>query len=175
LFWLPSFESYINPLVIMLTVPLAIAGGLLGLYLTGSTLNLYSQIGLVMLVGLAAKNGILIVEFANQLRERRKSFDYAILKASEVRLRPIVMTGITTAAGAMPLILSTGAGAETRMVIGVVVLAGVLSATLFTLFVVPVAYRLLSRRTHAPGQVARTLAKEQGMLKTGQIMKSTAE
>jgi 2-alkenal reductase len=150
-----QFESYINPLVIMLTVPLAIAGGLLGLYLTGSTLNLYSQIGLVMLVGLAAKNGILIVEFANQLRERRKSFDYAILKASEVRLRPIVMTGITTATGAIPLILSTGAGAETRMVIGVVVLAGVLSATLFTLFVVPVAYRLLSRRTHPPGQVAR--------------------
>jgi multidrug efflux pump len=170
-----QFESYINPLVIMLTVPLAIAGGLLGLYLTGSTLNLYSQIGLVMLVGLAAKNGILIVEFANQLRERRKSFDYAILKASEVRLRPIVMTGITTAAGAIPLILSSGAGAETRMVIGVVVLAGVLSATVFTLFVVPVAYRLLSRRTHPPGQVARTLAKEQGMLKTGQIMKSTAE
>jgi multidrug efflux pump len=150
-----QFESYLNPLVIMLTVPLAIAGGLLGLYLTGSTLNLYSQIGLVMLVGLAAKNGILIVEFANQLRERRKSFDYAILKASEVRLRPIVMTGITTATGAIPLILSTGAGAETRMVIGVVVLAGVLSATLFTLFVVPVAYRLLSRRTHPPGQVAR--------------------
>jgi multidrug efflux pump len=120
-----QFESYLNPLVIMLTVPLAIAGGLLGLYLTGSTLNLYSQIGLVMLVGLAAKNGILIVEFANQLRERNKSFDYAILKAAEVRLRPIVMTGITTAAGAIPLILSTGAGAETRMVIGVVVLAGV--------------------------------------------------
>ncbi len=158
-----QFESYINPLVIMLTVPLAIAGGLLGLYLTGSTLNLYSQIGLVMLVGLAAKNGILIVEFANQLRERRKSFDYAILKASEVRLRPIVMTGITTATGAIPLILSTGAGAETRMVIGVVVLAGVLAATLFTLFVVPVAYRLLSRRTHAPGQVARNLAKERAM------------
>jgi multidrug efflux pump len=155
-----QFESYLNPLVIMLTVPLAIAGGLLGLYLTGSTLNLYSQIGLVMLVGLAAKNGILIVEFANQLRERNKSFDYAILKAAEVRLRPIVMTGITTAAGAIPLILSTGAGAETRMVIGVVVLAGVTAATLFTLFVVPVAYRLLSRRTLPPGQVARRLEKE---------------
>jgi hypothetical protein len=126
-----QFESYLNPLVIMLTVPLAIAGGLLGLYLTGSTLNLYSQIGLVMLVGLAAKNGILIVEFANQLRERNKSFDYAILKASEVRLRPIVMTGITTAAGAIPLILSTGAGAETRMVIGVVVLAGVVGNTVY--------------------------------------------
>jgi multidrug efflux pump len=155
-----QFESYVNPLVIMLTVPLAIAGGLVGLYATGSTLNLYSQIGLVMLVGLAAKNGILIVEFANQLRERGKSFYYAIAKASEVRLRPIVMTGITTAAGTTPLILSTGAGAETRMVIGVVVLCGVLSATLFTLFVVPVAYSLISKRTHPPGQVARMLAKE---------------
>jgi len=162
-----QFESYLNPLVIMLTVPLAIAGGLMGLYLTGSTLNLYSKIGLVMLVGLAAKNGILIVEFANQLRERRKSFDYAILKASEVRLRPIVMTGITTATGAIPLILSTGAGSETRMVIGVVVLAGVLSATLFTLFVVPIAYSLLSRRTHPPGQVARRLEQERAGLKAG--------
>jgi len=158
-----QFESYLNPLVIMLTVPLAIAGGLVGLYLTGGTLNLYSKIGLVMLVGLAAKNGILIVEFANQLRERRKSFNYAILRASEVRLRPIVMTGITTATGAIPLILSSGAGAETRMVIGVVVLAGVLSATLFTLFVVPIAYSLLSRRTHPPGKVARQLEKEQGI------------
>ncbi len=162
-----QFESYLNPLVIMLTVPLAIAGGLIGLYLTGSTLNLYSQIGLVMLVGLAAKNGILIVEFANQLRERRKSFNYAILKASEVRLRPIVMTGITTATGAIPLIVSSGAGAETRMVIGVVVLSGVLSATLFTLFVVPVAYHLLSRRTHPPGQVARRLDRERAILETG--------
>ena len=161
-----QFESYVNPFVIMLTVPLAIAGGFLGIYLTGGTLNLYSQIGLVMLVGLAAKNGILIVEFANQLREQHKSFHYAILKASEVRLRPIVMTGITTAAGAIPLILSSGAGAETRMVIGVVVLAGVLSATLFTLFVVPVAYSLLSRRTHAPGHVARKLEKERAMLNT---------
>jgi multidrug efflux pump len=142
-----QFESYVNPLVIMLSVPLAIAGGLLGLYFTGSTLNLYSQIGLIMLVGLAAKNGILIVEFANQLREQRIPFYRAILKASEVRLRPIVMTGITTAAGAVPLILSSGAGAETRMVIGTVVLSGVLSATVFTLFVVPVAYSLLSRRT----------------------------
>jgi multidrug efflux pump len=169
-----QFESYLNPLVIMLTVPLAIAGGLLGLYLSGSTLNLYSQIGLVMLVGLAAKNGILIVEFANQLRERRKSFNYAILKASEVRLRPIVMTGITTASGAIPLILSTGAGAETRMVIGVVVLAGVLSATLFTLFVVPVAYHLLSRRTHPPGQVARRLEKERATL-NGWTARSTRQ
>jgi len=160
-----QFESYVNPLVIMLSVPLAIAGGLLGIYFTGSTLNLYSQIGLIMLVGLAAKNGILIVEFANQLREQRIPFYRAILKASEVRLRPIVMTGITTAAGAVPLILSSGAGAETRMVIGTVVLSGVLSATVFTLFVVPVAYSLLSRRSRIPGQVARRLEREQAMSK----------
>lgn len=159
-----QFESYIDPLVIMLTVPLAMAGGLLGLYLTGSTLNLYSQIGLVMLIGLAAKNGILIVEFANQLREQRFSFYHALLQASEVRLRPIVMTGITTAAGTIPLILSSGAGAETRMVIGVVVLAGVLSATLFTLFVVPVAYGLLSKGSGLPGSVARRLQREQAQV-----------
>ena len=156
-----QFESYVHPLVIMLTVPLAIAGGLLGLYFTGSTLNLYSQIGLVMLIGLAAKNGILIVEFINQMRAAGMSFFRAILYASEIRLRPIVMTGITTAAGAVPLILSSGAGAETRMVIGVVVLAGVLSATLFTLFVVPVAYSLLARRTQIPGARSRRLEQEQ--------------
>ncbi|KAB2887323.1 MAG: efflux RND transporter permease subunit, partial [Desulfobulbaceae bacterium] len=156
-----QFESYVDPLVIMLTVPLAMAGGLLGLYFTGGTLNLYSQIGLVMLIGLAAKNGILIVEFANQLRGQRHSFYHALLKASEIRLRPIVMTGVTTAAGTIPLILTSGAGAETRMVIGVVVLAGVLSATLFTLFIVPVAYSILARRTGLPGAVARRLQKEQ--------------
>jgi multidrug efflux pump len=156
-----QFESYVHPLVIMLTVPLAIAGGLLGLYFTGSTLNLYSQIGLVMLIGLAAKNGILIVEFINQMRAAGMSFSRAIIHASEIRLRPIVMTGITTAAGAVPLILSSGAGAETRMVIGVVVLAGVLSATLFTLFVVPVAYSLLARRTEIPGARSRRLEQEQ--------------
>ena len=134
---------------------------LLGLYLTGNSLNLYSQIGLVMLVGLAAKNGILIVEFTNQLRDRQIGFLRAVLQAAEIRLRPIVMTGITTAAGAVPLILSSGAGAETRMVIGVVVLAGVISATLFTLFVVPVAYSVLARRTALPGTIERRLRREQ--------------
>jgi multidrug efflux pump len=156
-----QFESYINPFVIMLTVPLVIAGGLLGLYLTDSTLNLYSQIGLVMLVGLAAKNGILIVEFANQLRDQHVSFYRAILKSAEVRLRPIVMTGITTAAGSLPLILSSGAGAETRMVIGIVILFGALAATVFTLFIVPVAYSLLSRKSSTPKKVGRILEKEQ--------------
>lgn len=156
-----QFESWVNPLVIMLTVPLAMAGGLFGLFLTGNTLNLYSQIGLIMLVGLAAKNGILIVEFTNQLRDRQISFLRAVLQAAEIRLRPIVMTGITTAAGAVPLILSSGAGAETRIVIGVVVLAGVISATLFTLFVVPVAYSVLARRTALPGTIERRLQHEQ--------------
>ena len=159
-----QFESYINPFVILLTVPMAMAGGMLGLWITGNTLNLYSQIGLVMLVGLAAKNGILIVEFANQLRQRRLSFHHAILKASEVRLRPIVMTGITTATGTIPLILSSGAGAETRFAIGVVVVFGVLTATAFTLFVVPVAYSLFSRRAGLPGEVSRRLDRERALV-----------
>ncbi len=157
-----QFESWIHPLVIILTVPLAVGGGLLGLYLTGGTLNLYSQIGLIMLVGLAAKNGILIVEFANQLRDAGRTFDEALYEASLTRLRPIIMTGITTAAGAVPLIVSTGAGAETRFVIGVVVLAGVLASTFLTLYFIPVAYDLLARRTGSPGAVRRRLQAERG-------------
>ena len=155
-----QFESYIHPLVIILTVPLAMAGGLLGLYLTGSSLNIYSQIGLLTLVGLSAKNGILIVEFANQMRDNGAPFNRALMKASQLRLRPILMTSLTAAAGAIPLIISSGAGAETRAVIGVVVFAGVLSGTLFTIFVVPVAYSLLARRTGSPHDVARRLERE---------------
>ncbi|MFV0511597.1 MAG: efflux RND transporter permease subunit, partial [Shewanella algae] len=105
-----QFESYIHPMVIMLTVPLATVGALVGLLLTGQSLNIYSQIGIIMLVGLAAKNGILIVEFANQLRDKGVDFDTAILQAANQRLRPILMTGITTAAGAVPLVLAEGAG-----------------------------------------------------------------
>ncbi|MCG6943345.1 MAG: efflux RND transporter permease subunit [Thiohalocapsa sp.] len=156
-----QFESWVHPFVIMLTVPLAMAGALLGLWLTDQTLNIYSEIGLIMLVGLSAKNGILIVEFANQLRDQGKAFRDALMEAADVRLRPIVMTGITTAAGSVPLLWSSGAGAETRTVIGTVILAGVLAATLFTLFVVPVAYDLLARRTGSPGDVARRLAREE--------------
>ncbi|WP_111643042.1 efflux RND transporter permease subunit [Marinimicrobium alkaliphilum] len=152
-----QFESYVHPFVIMLTVPLAIAGGMLGLYLTGNSLNLYSQIGLVMLIGLSAKNGILIVEFANQLRDKGVEFMDALEQAASARLRPILMTGITTAAGAIPLVVSSGAGSETRAVIGVVVISGVLAATLFTLFVVPTAYALLARKTGSPNDVKRKL------------------
>jgi multidrug efflux pump len=158
-----QFESWVHPFVIMLTVPLAMAGALLGLWWTGQTLNIYSQIGLIMLVGLSAKNGILIVEFANQLRDQGRAFHAALLEAADVRLRPIVMTGITTAAGSLPLLLSSGAGAETRTVIGTVILAGVLASTLFTLFVVPVAYDLFARRTGSPGDVARRLQREQAL------------
>lgn len=152
-----QFESFVHPFVIMLTVPLAVGGGLIGLYLTGHSLNIYSQIGLIMLVGLAAKNGILIVEFANQLRDEGMSFSKALVTASETRFRPIVMTGLTTIAGAIPLLLSTGAGAETRIVIGIVILFGVGAATVFTLFIVPVAYSLLTRHTGSPNAVANEL------------------
>ncbi|MCG8486963.1 MAG: efflux RND transporter permease subunit [Chromatiales bacterium] len=155
-----QFESWMHPLVIMLTVPLAMAGALCGLYLTDQTLNIYSQIGLIMLVGLAAKNGILIVEFANQLRDRGRGFNEALIEAADVRFRPIIMTGITTAAGSIPLLLSSGAGAETRTVIGTVILAGVIAATLFTLYIVPVAYHLLARHTGSPLQRGQQLKQE---------------
>ncbi len=161
-----QFESYIHPLVIMLTVPTAILGGLLGLLLTGGTINLYSQIGLVMLIGLSAKNGILIVEFANQLRDRGKTFDEALRHAAETRLRPILMTGITTAAGSLPLILASGAGSETRATIGVVVLGGVLVSTFLTIYLVPAAYSVLARRTSSPEAVSRQLESEESALPT---------
>ena len=155
-----QFESYISPFIIILTVPLAIAGGLLGLWATGNTLNLYSQIGLIMLIGLAAKNGILIVEFANQLRDQGASVHNAIVEAAQVRLRPIVMTSITTVAGSVPLILSFGAGAETRQVLGITLFCGVAFATVFTLFVLPVAYHLLGRFSHGPNHVSKNLDRQ---------------
>lgn len=155
-----QFESYVHPFVIMLTVPLAIAGGLFGLWVTGSTLNLYSQIGLLMLIGLAAKNGILIVEFTNQLRDRGVQFTDALLEAASARLRPIIMTSLTAVAGAIPLVVSTGAGSETRFVIGVVVISGVLVATFFTLFVVPVAYSMLAKNTGSPSDTSKKLEQE---------------
>ncbi len=155
-----QFESYVHPFVIMLTVPLAVAGALFGLYLGGLSLNIYSQIGMIMLVGLAAKNGILIVEFTNQLRDAGTPFEDAILEASLKRLRPILMTGITTAAGSIPLVLASGAGSEARVVIGVVVLAGVLVATAFTLYIIPCAYRVLARGTSSPQAVTRELESQ---------------
>lgn len=151
------FESFIHPFIIMLTVPLAITGALLGLWVTGQTLNIYSQIGLIILVGLAAKNGILIVEFINQRRDEGVSFNEAIIDASSKRLRPIIMTGLTTAMGAVPLVLSFGAGAENRFVIGTVILSGVLLSTIFTLYVVPAIYHLLAKKTTSPKATAKAL------------------
>ena len=155
-----QFESYIHPFIIMLVVPFAIFGGIFGLYITGGSINIYSQIGLMMLVGLAAKNGILIVEFANQLREEGVDFKNAIMQASSTRFRPIVMTGLTTVAGAVPLIMAQGAGAETRIMIGVVVFAGVIAASVFTLIIVPAAYYHLARGTGSSGDIARKLERE---------------
>ncbi|KFN43566.1 efflux RND transporter permease subunit [Arenimonas oryziterrae] len=152
-----QFESFVHPLVIMLTVPLAVLGALLGLNLTGNSLNLFSQIGVVMLVGLAAKNGILIVEFANQRRNDGLGIREAILDAAATRLRPILMTSVATVTGALPLVLSSGAGSASRQAIGVVVVFGVLLSTFLSLFVVPAFYLLLARYTHAPEERARML------------------
>jgi multidrug efflux pump len=146
-----QFESFLHPLVIMLTVPLAVAGALLGLWACGQTLNIYSQIGIIMLVGLAAKNGILIVEFANQLRAQGVPREEAVLDASVLRLRPIIMTSVTTVMGAVPLVLGSGAGAESRFVIGVVVVAGVIVSTLLSLLVVPLMYHWLTAWAPPPG------------------------
>lgn len=152
-----QFESFVHPGVIIMTVPLAVAGGMLGLFFFGKTLNLYSQIGIVMLVGLAAKNGILIVEFANQLRDEGKSIADAIRMASARRLRAILMTSIATAAGAVPLMLASGAGAGARSAIGVVIVFGVLLATLITLFLIPILYSRLAKWTGSPQAVSREL------------------
>jgi multidrug efflux pump len=155
-----QFESYRHPLIIILTVPATVAGGLLGLWLTGNSLNIYTQIGLIMLIGLAAKNGILIVEFANQLRDDGMDFDEAIKTSAMTRFRPIVMTGLTTAAGAVPLLISSGAGSETRAAIGVVILFGVIAAAIVCVLFVPTAYALIARGSGSPQDVARRLKSE---------------
>lgn len=153
-----QFESFVHPFTIMLTVPLAIAGGLIGLYLTGDTLNIYSQVGVIILIGLASKNGILIVEFANQLRDKGYDVEEALFEACRTRLRPILMTGFSTAIGTLPLVLSTGPGSVSRSSIGIVIVSGVIFATFFTLFVIPVFYRLLAPYTSSPGTIERLLS-----------------
>ncbi|CCQ11096.1 RND multidrug efflux transporter; Acriflavin resistance protein [Pseudoalteromonas luteoviolacea B = ATCC 29581] len=155
-----QFESFVHPLVIMLTVPLGLVGAMFGLYSTDNTLNIYSQIGIVMLIGLSAKNGILIVEFANQLRDRGVEFKQAVIQAASQRLRPIIMTSLTTVMSSIPLVLATGPGAESRAVIGVVIFAGVSVATILTLFVVPTAYMALAKKTQSPEHLAKQLAEQ---------------
>jgi multidrug efflux pump len=152
-----QFESWIHPAVIMLTVPVAAVGGLFGLLIADSSINTYSQIGLIILVGIAAKNGILIVEFANQLRDEGLSVREAVIESASLRLRPIIMTSISAAAGAVPLILWGGAGGEARKTIGVTIFFGAIFATMVTLFIVPVFYNLLARFTRSPMATARRI------------------
>src|SRR5690606_814909 len=163
-----QFESWITPAVIMLTVPLAAAGGLFGLLMAGSSLNIYSQIGLIILIGVAAKNGILIVEFANQLRDQGRTIREAIIESSSLRLRPIIMTSIATAFGALPLVLWQGAGAGSRQTIGVVIFTGAMFATVLTLFVVPVIYGVLARFTKSPEYTARKIEEWEALEKRSQ-------
>ena len=157
-----QFESWIHPLIIMLSVPLAVTGALLALWWSGISLNIYSQIGIIMLLGLMAKNGILIVEFANQLRDRGYAVREAILKGASLRLRPVLMTTVSTIFGAVPLVLATGAGAESRAAIGVVILGGLLFATTLTLFIIPVLYNLLAGFTKSTNAVEKELERQAG-------------
>jgi multidrug efflux pump len=154
-----QFESFIHPLIIMLSVPLALSGALLSLWFTGNSLNVYSEIGIILLIGLMAKNGILIVEFANQLRDEGRSIRDAVVEASALRLRPIVMTVLSTMLGAVPLAMATGAGAESRAAIGIVIIGGLGIASLLTLFVTPVLYDLLARFTRPVGAIEKELAR----------------
>jgi multidrug efflux pump len=152
-----QFESWIHPAVIMLTVPVAALGGLFGLLVADSSINTYSQIGLIILVGIAAKNGILIVEFANQLRDEGLSIREAVIESASLRLRPIIMTSISAAVGSIPLILAGGAGGEARRSIGITIFFGAIFATLVTLFIVPVFYNVLARFTKSPMATARRI------------------
>jgi len=154
-----QFESFRHPLITLLTVPLALFGGLIGLHLFDSSINVYSQIGGIILIGLAAKNGILIVEFANQLRDRGVEFQTAIVEASAIRLRPVIMTSLCTAGGAIPLLMAFGAGAEARRTIGAVVFFGVTISVFLTLFLIPAMYTMLARNTHSPEHVSRMIEK----------------
>ncbi len=140
-----QFESFIHPFTILLSVPLAVFGALLTLFIFGQTLNIYSQIGLIMLIGLVTKNAILIVEFSNQLRESGDSLIDAVVKASTIRLRPILMTSFSTIFGILPIAIGLGAGGESRSPLGLVVVGGVLFSTFLTLVMVPVVYTLLAR------------------------------
>jgi multidrug efflux pump len=146
-----QFESFVDPFVILLSVPLAIAGALVMLKITNGSVNIYSQIGLITLVGLISKHGILIVEFANQLREQGRSIRDAVIESASLRLRPILMTTAAMILGAIPLALAHGAGAEARQDIGWVIVGGLAVGTFFTLFVVPAVYTLLARRRTVAG------------------------
>jgi multidrug efflux pump len=154
-----QFESFVHPAIIMVTVPLALLGAVFGLKLYGLSINIFSQIAVIMLIGIAAKNGVLIVEFANQLRDRGVEFSKAIVEAAATRLRPVLMTSLCTAFGALPFLFAVGAGAEQRQPIGVVVFYGTLVSVFLTLFAVPAVYSLVARRTQSPQHMSRIVDK----------------
>jgi multidrug efflux pump len=170
-----QFESFRHPAIIMTTVPLAITGAVIGLWWQGGSINVFSQIGAVMLIGLAAKNGILIVEFANQLRDRGVEFVEAIIEASTVRLRPVLMTSLCTVFGAVPLLLASGAGAESRKPIGAVIVFGVTFSLVLTLYVVPAAYALIARNTRSPEYISKLVTKLRVTLSSGKNAEKASE
>lgn len=141
-----QFESFIDPFIIMITVPLALAGAVLSLWIFGQTLNIFSEIGIIMLIGLVTKNGILIVEFANQKREQGMAMLDATIEAAVSRFRPILMTSLATMLGALPIALAIGAGAKSRISMGIVVIGGLLFSLILTLFVIPAMYSIMSRK-----------------------------
>jgi multidrug efflux pump len=141
-----QFESFRDPFIIMLTVPLALAGAIFSLWYFNQTMNIFSQIGMIMLIGLVTKNGILIVEFINQLRERGVEFSEAIVEASVARFRPILMTTLATILGALPIAFAFGAGSKSRMGMGIVVAGGLLFSLVLSLYVVPAMYSLISSK-----------------------------
>ena len=155
-----QFESFKHPLTIMLTVPLAILGGLVGLLLVGSSINVYSQIALIILIGLATKNGILIVEFANQLRTEGKNIKTAVMESASIRLRPILMTSSSTIFGVLPLIISSGPGEASRLTVGITIFAGMFFSTFFTLYVIPVIYLIIGKNTKSINYIEEKLNKE---------------
>jgi multidrug efflux pump len=157
-----QFESFVHPIVILVTVPLALTGALIGVWAHGATMNVFTQIGGILLIGLSAKNGVLIVEFANQLRDRGMAFHDAIVEASAIRLRPIVMTSAATTFGAVPLLLAHGPGAESQQPIGIVVVFGVTISAVLTLFAVPAFYAVVARNTRSPQHVSRLIARLRG-------------
>ena len=170
-----QFESFRHSAIIITTVPLAFTGAVLGLWWQGSSINVFSQIGAVMLIGLAAKNGILIVEFTNQLRDRGVEFVEAIIQGATVRLRPVLMTSLCTVFGAIPLLMATGPGAESRKPIGAVIVFGVLLSLLLTLYVVPAVYMLVARNTRSPEYVGNLITKLRSRLAVSAAAEKTGE
>ena len=155
-----QFESILSAVIVMTTVPFGLACAIFALKLTGGSLNIYSQIGLILVVGIMAKNGILIVEFANQLRDRGTVCGEPIEEAANIRLRPVIMTMFATVLGGSPLVLAEGAGAESRRALGLVMVGGLAMAAVATLFLTPVAYLLLARFSKPRSAEAARLARE---------------